>query len=63
MQENSKGFMKQPWWLITKSTSELLNEKLKKELSPNHILYGKEAIAVAKREDYDDVVFFDKRVK
>ncbi|QAS59198.1 hypothetical protein C7B90_00165 [Lysinibacillus fusiformis] len=42
--------------------SESLNEELKKELSPQHILYGKEAIAVARREDNDDVIFWIEKM-
>lgn len=54
--------MNDPWWLITKSMEKFLNEELKKELLPKHILYGKEAIAVAKREDKDEVVFWIKEL-
>lgn len=61
MRESVNHFMNDPWWLISKSMSESLNEELKKELSPQHILYGKEAIAVARREDNDDVIFGLKR--
>lgn len=62
MQGKLKSFMDEPWWPITKSMSEFLNEELEKELSTKHILYGKEAIAVARREDNDDVVFWIKEL-
>ncbi|WP_235822096.1 hypothetical protein [Gottfriedia luciferensis] len=58
MHENLKSFMNDPWWFIPKKMSEFLNEELTKELSPKHILYGKEAIAVARREDNDDAVYW-----
>ncbi|MFB7155629.1 hypothetical protein [Lysinibacillus sp. NPDC056232] len=61
MQEVLKSFMNDPWWLISKSMSESFNEELEKELSPKHILFGKEAVAVARREDKDDVIFWIKK--
>ncbi|WP_230591358.1 hypothetical protein [Lysinibacillus sphaericus] len=42
--------MNDPWWQISRGMSESLNEELKKELSQQHILYGKEAIAVAREK-------------
>ncbi|MGD6976656.1 hypothetical protein [Bacillus altitudinis] len=56
-------FMDDPWWIINESMSEFLNDELKKEVHPNHILYGKKAIAVAKREDNDDVVYWISELK
>lgn len=38
--------------------SESINEELKREISRNHILFGKKAVAVARREDNDNVVFW-----
>ncbi|EAZ85664.1 hypothetical protein AB9L15_08240 [Lysinibacillus fusiformis] len=62
MRESINHFMNDPWWLISKGMSESLNEELKKELSQQHILYGKEAIAVARREDNDDVIFWIEKM-
>ncbi|WP_324728257.1 hypothetical protein VO178_15650 [Lysinibacillus fusiformis] len=56
--ESVNHFMNDPWWLISKCISESLNDELKKELSQQHILYGKKAIVVARREDNDDVIFW-----
>lgn len=58
MQEILNSFMDDPWWMISKSMSESLNGELEKELSPKHILYGKETVAVARREDKDDVIYW-----
>ena len=60
MREVLKSFMNDQWWLISKRMSESLNKELEKELSLKHILYGKEAVAVARREDNDDVIFWIK---
>ena len=48
----------EPWWVVDESKAEFLNKELKKELSPNHLLYGKKAVAVASRFDCDDVVYW-----
>lgn len=62
MQEILKSFMNDPWWLIPKGMSEYLTEELEKELPLKHILYGKNAIAVARREDNDDVIFWIEKL-
>ncbi|KWZ66299.1 hypothetical protein [Bacillus altitudinis] len=56
-------FMDEPWWIINESMSEFLNDELQREVHPHHILYGKKAIAVAKREDTDDVVYWISELK
>jgi hypothetical protein len=58
-----KEFMDEPWWLINNKMSESLNEELKRELSLNHILFRKKVVAVARREDNDDVVFWMSDIK
>ncbi|NBI29175.1 hypothetical protein ERL59_09405 [Chengkuizengella sp. YPA3-1-1] len=50
--------MLEPWWVISNHMEESLNKELIKELSPNHCLYGKKTVAVAKRQDNDDVVYW-----
>ncbi|MDD1505264.1 hypothetical protein PVA17_21325 [Lysinibacillus sp. CNPSo 3705] len=62
MQEKLKSFINDPWWLISTSMSESLTKELEKELSQKHILYGKEAVAMARREDNDDVIFWIKKL-
>jgi hypothetical protein len=47
-----------PWWVITHRMAESLTKELIRELSPNHLLFGKEAVAVARRQDNDDVVYW-----
>jgi hypothetical protein len=46
-------------WLFIESDVERnhLIEELEKEINPNHVLYGKKSIPIAKREDDDDVIF------
>ncbi|WP_268635620.1 hypothetical protein [Lysinibacillus xylanilyticus] len=39
--------------------SKSLTKELEKELLLKHILYEKEAVAVARRKNNDDVIFFD----
>lgn len=58
MEDKLKEFMEDPWWVITKSMAEGLTTELIKELSSSHILYGKKAVAVARRQDKDDVVYW-----
>jgi hypothetical protein len=58
MRDELKEFMEEPWWMITNSMAESLTNQLIKELSPSHILYGKKAVAVARRQDNDDVVYW-----
>ncbi|HHB2103583.1 TPA: hypothetical protein ACOQ5I_002762 [Bacillus cereus] len=50
--------MEEPWWVIPNNLAEVLNNELNRELSTKHILYGKKAVAVAKREDNDDVIYW-----
>ncbi|WP_427108082.1 hypothetical protein [Lysinibacillus xylanilyticus] len=59
MQEILKSFMNEPWRLISTSMSKSLTKELEKELLLKHILYEKEAVAVARRKNNDDVIFFD----
>lgn len=58
MKENLKEFMNEPWSIITAIMSETLENELRKELSSDHILYAKKFLAVARREDNDDVVYW-----
>lgn len=44
-----------PWTKI--ESGDFLENEIKKELSKNHILFGKELKPIAKREDNDDVLF------
>jgi hypothetical protein len=46
----------QPWYPLSKTDTELILE-LNKELSRKHILVGKKANAIARRQDNDDVLF------
>jgi len=62
MKENLKEFMDDPWWIVTDSVAETLENELSKELSSDHILYAKKALAVARREDNDDVVYWIKEL-
>jgi hypothetical protein len=58
MKDKLTEFMADPWWVITNSMAEKLNNELIRELSSSHILYGKSAVAVARRQDNDDVVYW-----
>ncbi|CAG9607661.1 hypothetical protein [Pseudoneobacillus rhizosphaerae] len=58
MHDRLQEFMAEPWWVIFSNFAESLTIELKKELSPSHILYGKNAVAVARRQDNDDVVYW-----
>lgn len=58
MKDILKCFLEEPWWAITNNLAEILKDELNRELSTNHILYGKKAVAVAKREDNDDVIYW-----
>ncbi|MFJ8516657.1 hypothetical protein [Lysinibacillus xylanilyticus] len=51
--------MNEPWWLISTSMSKFLTKELEKVHLLKHILYEKEAVAVARIKDNDDVIFFD----
>ncbi|MBM6619199.1 hypothetical protein JR050_16170 [Bacillus sp. RD4P76] len=55
--------MDEPWWLIDSKMSATLDEELKKEISPDHILFGLKAEAVARREDNDDVVYWISEIQ
>ncbi|QEC56253.1 hypothetical protein [Flavisolibacter ginsenosidimutans] len=43
----------EPWYW----TSQALTEQLQKEISSKHLLYGKQAKTIARRQDNDDVLF------
>jgi hypothetical protein len=58
MDDRLQEFMAEPWWVISNNIAESLTIELKKELTPSHILYGKKAVAVARRQDNDDVVYW-----
>ncbi|MEI5906661.1 hypothetical protein WAK64_06270 [Bacillus spongiae] len=58
MEVKLEEFLEDPWWVITKSMAEVLNNELIKELSPSHVLYGKKSVAVARRNDNDDVIYW-----
>ncbi len=45
-----------PWAALTDGAPLLVTE-LKREVSQQHVLFGREAIAVARRGDCDDVLF------
>jgi len=46
----------EPWHKL-QNDAEPFNSELKKEMAPNHLLYGKQFNAIAKRQDTDDVIF------
>lgn len=49
---------KKPWVLIESDLEKKrLKEELEKEINSNHVLYGKENIPIARREENDDVIF------
>lgn len=43
----------EPWYW----TSQSLTEQLQKELNSKHLLYGKQAKTIARRQDNDDILF------
>lgn len=45
-----------PWSAIEDGGISLVVE-LKRELSPQHVLFGRDAVAIARRSDCDDVLF------
>ncbi|CEG25748.1 hypothetical protein BN1002_00565 [Bacillus sp. B-jedd] len=58
MKEMLSGLLVEPWWVIPDEMSEVLETELRREISPDHILHGKKSLAVARRMDRDDVVFW-----
>ena len=58
MREKLNTFMDEPWYVVNTSMAEYLNAELVSELSSEHILNGKESIAVARRCDNDEVVYW-----
>jgi hypothetical protein len=46
----------EPWFQVT-GEGPALAEELRREIAPGHVLFGKDAVAVARRHDCDDVLF------
>ena len=46
----------EPWSALESDGADLVAE-LKRELSPQHALFGRDAVAIARRKDCDDVLF------
>jgi hypothetical protein len=44
-------------WTALESGGPALVAELKRELSPQHVLFGRGAVAIARRKDCDDVLF------
>jgi hypothetical protein len=44
-------------WRPLRPGEEALGEELRREIGPRHPFFGREAIAVARRDDNDDVLF------
>lgn len=51
-------FLRSPWEELAEHTAISLQKELHKELGPQHPLYGAAAVAVARRDDNDDVLFW-----
>lgn len=49
--------MLEPWHHVSDEQARRCEVELRRELSGNHVLVGKEFRAVAKRQDRDDVLF------
>jgi hypothetical protein len=47
----------EPWHEVSEADRAALEGELRRELSPDHVLAGKSARAVARRFDRDDVLF------
>jgi hypothetical protein len=45
------------WTHLTPSDAQPLEAELERELSPTHLLFGRELRAIARRDGYDDVLF------
>lgn len=58
MKEMLRGLLVDPWWVIPDEMSVVLETELEREISADHILHGKKSLAVARRMDRDDVVFW-----
>ncbi|WP_154659186.1 hypothetical protein [Paenibacillus massiliensis] len=51
-------FLTCPWEHLTENTATAFQQELNKELSPSHRLFGTKSIALARRIDNDDVLFW-----
>jgi hypothetical protein len=51
------GPMIEPWDDIDETTARTLEQELRRDLAPAHPLAGINAIAIARRQDRDDVLF------
>src|ERR1700744_4248299 len=49
--------LSEPWRALEHERAEAMDMQLQLELAPDHLLYGAEVKAVAKRIDKDDVLF------
>jgi hypothetical protein len=47
----------EPWALLEAQGRDALERELRRELIAGHVLFGREARAIARREDQDDVLF------
>jgi hypothetical protein len=47
----------EPWHLVNDELARALESELRRELSPDHLLGGRAFLAVARRQDCDDVLF------
>ena len=51
-------YLKEPWEYSQSPQNELLEKELKREVSSEHALFPHEVVAVARRNDMDDVLFW-----
>jgi hypothetical protein len=56
-QYEDKEFL-EPWYFVVSDGS--LEKELSNEVGHEHILYGRELVAVARKDGYDDVLFYFK---
>jgi hypothetical protein len=49
--------LKEPWLLIEQRFIATTADELAREVGPQHVLRGKKARAIARRQDCDDVLF------
>ena len=56
MKEYDLDQLRTPWKIVGKATDALAAE-LHRECSEEHVLFGKDVLAIARREDCDDVLF------
>ncbi|MCA9610303.1 MAG: hypothetical protein KC619_32130 [Myxococcales bacterium] len=47
----------EPWELLPKERRPALERELRRELCAEHVLFGRDCVAVASRGDRDDVLF------